>query len=95
MELLHGAVSEKDHREIHKSLGAFAEANLGDGDWKILGDRLYKYRVNGLTLPHADVIIASTGMKYDYAVWTENGHFILIQKVFLQLKVLRTEELMK
>ena len=94
-ELLHGAVSEKNQRELHKSLDAFAGANLGDSDWKTLGDQLYKYRVNGLTLPLADAIIASTGMKYDYTIWTEDGHFVLMQNVFPQLKVVRTEELLK
>ena len=94
-ELLHGAVSEKNQRELHKSLDVFAGANLGDSDWKTLGDQLYKYRVNGLTLPLADAIIASTGMKYDYTIWTEDGHFGLMQNVFPQLKVVRTEELLK
>ena len=94
-ELLHGAVSEKNQRELQKSLGVFARVNLGDGDWKTLGYQLYKYRINGLTLPLADAIIASTGMKYDYTVWTEDGHFGLMQSVFQQLKVLRTEELLK
>ena len=31
-ELLHGAVSEKNQRDLHRSLDVYAEANLGDGD---------------------------------------------------------------
>ena len=93
-ELLHGAVSEKNQRELHKSLDAFLEANLGDGDWKTLGDQLYAYRKNGLTLPLADVIIASISMKFGYPVWTEDGHFGLMQKVFPSLEYYNTEDLL-
>ena len=92
-ELIHGAISEKDQHELHKSLSVYSEVNLGDGDWKILGDQLYNYRINGLTLPLADAIIASIGMKHGYSVWTEDGHFSLMQNVFPQLKVYRTEDL--
>ena len=92
-ELLHGAVSAKNQRELHKSLDAFSRANLRDADWGVLGDQLYMYRIKGLTLPLADVIIASTSMKYGFPVWTEDGHFSLMQNVFPSLKVYRTEEL--
>lgn len=93
-ELLHGAVSEEHQKALHKSLSVYNEANLKDGDWKTLGDQLYKYRINGLTLPLADAIIASISMKYSYPVWTEDGHFAMMQRAFPQLKYFSTKELM-
>ena len=92
-ELLHGAVSEKNQQELHKSLDVYNKANLGERDWKMLGDQLYKYRINGLTLPLADTIIASISMKYNYPVWSEDGHFALMRKVFPNLKYYSTKDL--
>jgi len=92
-ELLHGAVSEEHQKALHRSLEVYTEANLTDGDWKTLGDQLYKYRISGITLPLADAIIAATSMKYGYPVWTEDGHFRLIQRVFPNLGLYSTKDL--
>lgn len=92
-ELLHGAVSEKHQQALKQSLDVYTEVNLGDGDWKILGDQLYKYRINGLTLPLADAIIAAISMRYSYPVWSEDGHFGLMQRVFPELKYYSTKDL--
>ena len=93
-EILHGAVSEKDQRELHRSLAVYREVDLRNGDWKTLGDQLYMYRINGLTLPLADAIIAATSMKYGFPVWTEDGHFRFMQKIFPDLKFFTTRELL-
>ena len=53
----------------------------------MLGDQLYEYRINGLTLPLSDAIIASISMKYDYPVWTEDAHFGLMREMFSKLKL--------
>ena len=92
-ELLHGAVSETNNQNLHRSLSIYTELNLGNGDWKVLGDQLFEYRINGLTIPLADAIIASISMKYGYTVWTEDGHFKLLKKVFPNLMVCNTAEL--
>ncbi len=93
-ELLHGAVSERNRQELHRSLSVYTEGNLGDGDWKTLGDQLYKYRISGVTMPLADAIIASTSMKYGYPVWTEDGHFGLMKRVFPNLEYYNTKNLL-
>ncbi len=92
-ELLHGAVSEENKRSLHRSLSIYTELNLGNGDWKVLGDQLCEYRINGLTIPLADAIIASISMKYGYTIWTEDGHFKLLKKIFPNLLVCNTAEL--
>ena len=92
-ELLHGAVSKKNQQELHRALSVYAEVNPGNGDWNLLGDQLYEYRINGLTLPLADAIIASISMKYGYPVWTEDGHFGLMKGVFPNLMFYNTADL--
>ena len=67
-ELLHGAVSEKHLRSMTVMLDAFDEANLEASDWQTLGENLYKLRTHGVTVPFADVIIASVAIKYDSSV---------------------------
>lgn len=92
-ELLHGAISEQHQKALHNSLDVYSKANLGDEDWKILGDQLYKYRINGLTLPLADAIIAAISLKFDYPVWSEDGHFGMMQQVFPELTYYSTKDL--
>ncbi len=56
-------------------------------DWQVLGDNLYKLRINGLTVPFSDAIIATIALKYGIPIWTVDKHFILMQNVFEELKI--------
>ena len=94
-ELLHGAHSQKNNRELHGYLSAFRNLNIEGSDWETLGDQLYMYRTNGITVPFPDAMIASLGIKYGIPVWTDDKHFSMMQSVIPQLKVVRTEELIK
>ena len=92
-ELLHGAYSQKNNCELHGYLSVFRTLNLEGSDWETLGDQLYAYRMGGFTVPFVDAIVAAIGMKYGIPIWTDDKHFVMMQVVMPQLKIVRTEDL--
>ena len=86
-ELLHGAISDSDFKNITKLLNAFVEKSFDVEDWQLLGSNLYKLRRKGLTVPFSDAIIATLAIKYDIPVWTGDKHFLLIKNVLTNLKL--------
>ena len=86
-ELLHGAISDSDFKNITKLLNVFVEKSFDVEDWQLLGSNLYKLRRKGLTVPFSDAIIATLAIKYDIPVWTGDKHFLLIKNVLTNLKL--------
>lgn len=93
-ELVHGARSEKNRREMQDFLDLFRPLDLESADWRTLGDQLYQYRTGGFTVPFTDAAIASIGMKYGIPVWANDRHFDMMKSVIPSLTVYRTEELL-
>ena len=88
-ELLHGAISDSDFKNITKLLNAFVEKSCDVEDWQLLGSNLYKLRRKGLTVPFSDAIIATLAIKYDIPVWTGDKHFVLIKNVLTDLRLFK------
>lgn len=86
-ELLHGARSEKHLQSMSAMLDAFEDVNLEGTDWNTLGEYLYKLRMDGITVPLADAMIAATAIKLDIPVWTGDNHFELMKTMLPQLKI--------
>lgn len=84
-ELLHGA---KSYDEVDKMLNFFNSFNLlhtDEYDFEGVGLILKTLREHGVTVPLTDVMIAFCAMKYDVPVWTQDGHFRLIQGLYPEL----------
>ncbi len=92
-ELLHGSRSEKNQREIHESMAEFDTLNLEGDDWEALGDQLYMYRKQGVTVPISDAIIACIAMTYGIPIWSRDGHFEMMKNVIPELQIVQTKEL--
>ncbi len=90
-ELMHGAVSDKNLGKIREMLDLFESYEMGREDWYFLGEELYKLRTHGLTVPLADAIIACLAIKNNVPVWTRDNHFIRMQEILTDLKVIRHE----
>lgn len=86
-ELLHGAISDTDFKNIMNLLDAFDEKSFDADDWQILGSNLYKLRKKGLTVPFSDAVIATLAIKYGIPVWTRDKHFVLIKNVLTDLSL--------
>ena len=92
-ELLHGAYSEKNRRELHSILEMFPQIDLNGNDWEIFGDHLYEYRTHGITIPFTDAILATISTLNDLPVWTNDKHFDMMKNVLPNLKIYQTKDL--
>ena len=84
-ELLHGA---RTNTEVDNILASFSTFNLlytDEYDFEGVGLILKTLRENGVTVPVTDAMIAFCAMKYDLPVWTQDGHFRLIQGLYPEL----------
>lgn len=88
-ELLHGAISDTDFKDIMNLLDVFDEKSFDADDWQLLGSNLYKLRRKGLTVPFSDAIIATLAIKYDIPVWTGDKHFVLIKNILTDLRLFK------
>ncbi len=86
-ELMHGAYSEKNMKEISDKLDYLREFNIESDQWDDFGEFLYRLRTSGVTLPYADALIAFIAIKNDLMVLTKDKHFRLIQDVFPELRL--------
>ena len=86
LELIHGALSDKDISNILDALSCFEKLPF-DGDWVFLGKMLYKLRKSGITVPFTDAMIAQIAIKYDISLITNDRHFELIRDVIPELQL--------
>ena len=93
-ELLHGAYSDKNQKELQQFVSCYPSADLIGADWNVMGSQLYAYRKQGMTVPFTDATIASIALKYGMGVWTNDKHFDMMKSVIPELAVYRTEELL-
>lgn len=91
-ELLHGAKSDKDFKNINTVLDAFEEVPFEESDWDQLGKLLYQLRTKGITVPLSDAIIAHVAIKNRIPVWTKDQHFLYMQQVLKDLQVMTFAE---
>lgn len=85
-ELMHGAYSEKNLEDISQKLNYITEINLENKEWDAFGRFLYKLRINGLSVPYADAVIAFIAITNNLQLLTRDKHFRLIQVVEPKLK---------
>lgn len=86
-ELLHGAYSSKNLDYISSQLNLLTEYNIHDSDWSSFGKMLYNLRINGITLPYADALIAFIAINNNLSILTEDKHFKLIQVIYPELNL--------
>lgn len=85
-ELIHGARSEKDIAVILNAVSCLVKLSYSD-DWEKLGRMLYKLRTAGVTVPFSDAVIAQVAIEHNIPLFSNDKHFVLMQKVFPELKL--------
>ena len=81
----YGAKSNDEIDHMLKSFATFDLLHTDEYDFEGVGFILKTLRENGVTVPLTDVMIAFCAMKYDVPVWTQDGHFRLIQGLYPEL----------
>lgn len=76
------------HRANLLTLAAvFQDLPIPESLWNVVGDHLALLRSAGVTVPFADVVIATVAIAHDVELWTRDSQFALIQKVLPTLKL--------
>lgn len=86
-ELLCGARSPNHRADLEALLTMFHQLPIPESLWDIVGDHLARFRVQGLTVPLSDVVIATLGIEHDLEVWSNDPHFAAMQKHLPRLKL--------
>lgn len=86
-EILHGAHDPAHRHRMLVALNLFQQLGIPDTVWDQVGDNLATLRRAGLTMPLADVILATLAISVDMELWARDVHFGLIQKVIPALKL--------
>lgn len=86
-ELLHGARDAAHRQNLLRTLGLFRIVSIPDALRDDIGDNLATLRRNGITVPFADVVIATVAIANDVELWTRDNQFKLIQTWLPQLRL--------
>jgi predicted nucleic acid-binding protein len=86
-EVLAGMRSPGHRQRIVAALDVFRQIETNEALWDRLGDHLSALRTNGVSVPMADVIIATIAIENDAELWTRDRHFQHVQAVLQQLRL--------
>ncbi len=82
-ELLQGAKSQEDFREISDKISILPYLKTSKDTWIKVGEISFKLRKQGITLPLTDIFIATLARENNYEVYTLDSHFKEIPRVKL------------
>jgi predicted nucleic acid-binding protein len=86
-EVLHGARDSAHFKKLIGGLDSFRQEDIPTALWDQVGANLAALRTRGVTVPFADVIIASLAIHRDVELWTRDKQFGLIQNVLPALRL--------
>jgi predicted nucleic acid-binding protein len=86
-EVLHGARDANHFQSLAKKLAAFVVVPVPDKTWDSLGYHLFLLRINGVSVPFADAIIATLAIESNVELWARDVHFALIKGVLPSLRL--------
>lgn len=86
-EILCGARDAAHRAKLIANLAAYQHVPFPELLWDIVGDNLAALRRHGLTLPLADVVVATLGIHIGIEVWARDRHFADMQKALPSLKL--------
>jgi len=82
IELLKGAKSEKNYRELKNSLSGLHFLEIDKGLFDSISEAAFKLRKNGVTVPLTDLVIAIQCIKNGLILIEEDRHFEYIRDHF-------------
>jgi len=80
LEILASAETEKEFRRLKSRFDALESVETDDEVWRRACDYGFKLRRSGLTLPSADVLIASCALQAGAVLLHADTHFELMEK---------------
>ena len=86
-EVLHGARDPAHRLRLVAALNLFAQLPTPETFWDSVGDHAAELRRNGVTIPFADIVIATLAIGHGIELWTRDNHFQHVQRVLPALRL--------
>jgi len=84
-ELLCGVRDAAHRGHLLSLLSPFQHIPIAEAIWDAVDDNLARLRLNGLTVPFPDLIIATLAIESGIEVWARDAHFRAMQRIFSSL----------
>jgi predicted nucleic acid-binding protein len=78
-EFLHGARNPPHRAKLVNSLNGFAQVQIPETLWDVIGDNLALLRSRGLKVPFPDAVVATVAITFDLELWARDAHFSQVQ----------------
>jgi predicted nucleic acid-binding protein len=86
-ELLHGARNPSHMTQLRLAIDQLPQLHVPADIWDELGTNLCTLRLNGLTVPFADALLATIAIRAGAELWTYDRHHTLILNVLPKLRL--------
>jgi predicted nucleic acid-binding protein len=86
-ELLCGARDSRHRSALVTLLSAFNQLAMPDATWDAVGNNLATLRLQGITVPFPDAVIATPAIENDFEVWARDPHFAIMQRILTPLRL--------
>ena len=86
-EMIKGARTKFERDNANAICDGYLALDFLPEHWINLGDNLAALRRKGISVPFADVILATIAIANDIEVWSNDRHFPMMQTVLPELKL--------
>lgn len=86
-EILHGVRDAAHRQTLLVALNMFQPVPFQESFWDQAGDQLAILRAAGITVPFADVLIATVAVASGIELWTRDRHFSDVQRAIPALQI--------
>ena len=88
-ELVCGARTPVERQNLLTALATYGQVSIPESLWDSVGENLAALRAAGITVPFADVVIATLAIRLGIEVWTRVKQFMLMQGALPALRLFR------
>jgi predicted nucleic acid-binding protein len=80
-EVLAGSRSVTDRNKLITILNGLVQVPIPEPLWDTVGRNLEDLRTNGVTVPFADVVLATLAIENKAELWTRDAHFQMVRTI--------------
>ena len=78
-ELYSGIKSKKEEKAVELFVNSLDSLSVEEGDWQKIGQLIFHFKKNGLSVPFQDAVLAFLSIKYGCKIFTLDKHFPMMK----------------
>ena len=78
-ELYSGNKSKKEEKAVELFVNSLDCLSVEESDWQKIGQLIFHFKKNGLSVPFQDAVLAYLSIKYDCKILTSDKHFPMMK----------------